>query len=145
MQYRRSVALLALALLTACAAPTAPLDQLSSARARWVRAGVVSYTMELYRGCECLPGASGTVTIVVRNGVVVSRTYANSDLPVPAALASAFPTIEQIFARMETELREVPHPHDLEFDRQFGFPIRYALGDPAADALLYRISAFTKE
>ncbi|MFL5563022.1 MAG: DUF6174 domain-containing protein [Gemmatimonadaceae bacterium] len=145
MGRHRSVAtsIVAIALaIGGCTDPASPAEGLASARARWSARGPASYDMTLGRPCECLPGTSGVVAISVRNGVVVSRNYPNG-APVPAEYAGSFPAIPDLFDIIDGAIRAGTRPLDVRYDALYGYPIRAALGDVAADAPLYEITAFT--
>lgn len=124
-----------------CRTTSSPNEGLASARARWSAHGPASYDMVVSRSCECVPGTSGPVAISVRSGVVVSRTYPN-DGAVPPEYAAAFPTVPDLFDIIDAALRAGTKPIDVEYDPIFGYPVRAALGNVAADAPLYTISNF---
>jgi hypothetical protein len=135
-------AMLAAIAIAGCREATSPGESLASARARWSVRGPASYDMVVSPSCECVPGTSGPVTVSVRNGVAISRTYAN-DAPVPAEYAGAFPTVPELFDIIDAALRAGTRPIDVDYDARYGYPIRAALGNVAADAPLYTISNFT--
>jgi hypothetical protein len=136
-----TIAAIALA-IGGCRETSSPNEGLASARARWSARAPASYDMVLSKGCECVPGTSGTAAISVRNGVVISRTYPN-DGPVPPEYAAAFPAVPDLFDIIDAAVRAGTRPIDVKYDPIYGYPIRAALGNVAADAPLYMISNFT--
>jgi hypothetical protein len=136
-----TIAAIALA-VGGCRETSSPAEGLASARARWAAHGPASYDMVVSRSCECVPGTSGPVAISVRNGVVISRNYPN-DAPVPPEYAAAFPTVPDLFDIIDAAVRAGTKPIDVTYDPIYGYPVRAALGDVAADAPLYVISDFT--
>ena len=136
-----TIAAIALA-IGGCRETSGPEEGLASARARWSAHAPASYDMLVSKSCECVPGTSGTVAISVRNGVVISRTYPN-DGPVPPEYAAAFPAVPDLFDIIDGAVRAGTKPIDVKYDPIYGYPIRAALGNVAADAPLYMISNFT--
>ena len=61
----------------------------------------------------------------------------------PAEYAGAFPTVPELFDIIDAALRAGTRPIDVDYDARYGYPIRAALGNVAADAPLYTISNFT--
>ena len=126
----------------ACSASTGPVAGHTAARARWERVAPASYTMIVFRSCECLPEMSGPVVVAVRDGAVESRHYARSGAAVTPEYAALFPTVEGLFALVDAAAREGITPLEVRYDVALGFPTYIALGDPATDAPAYSVSDF---
>jgi hypothetical protein len=125
----------ALAMLAACTAlvscddPTAP-ERLSSAEARWERAGHDSYSFTAEHSCFCIDDARGPVRIVVRDGAIVSVTMISTGASVADPL---WFTIDDLFDLVRDELERLPERLDVEYDRALGFPVRIDYGTPEND------------
>ena len=140
----KPIAVAGLVLAAACRSSSVePADSLAAARARWARNAPVSYSYTIQRSCECLAEAAGPVTVVVRNGVVESRTYVATGASVAAQYASIFPAVEGLFAMIDNAIKNGTTPLTTRYDPTLGYPIRIALGDPAVDAPLYLVSNLT--
>jgi hypothetical protein len=131
---------LVLAVAACRASSVEPAEGLATARARWARNAPASYSYTIQRSCECLTEAAGPVTVVVRNGVVESRTYVATGAAVAAQYASIFPAVEGLFAMIDDAIRSGTTPLTTRYDPTLGYPTRIALGDPAVDAPLYLVS-----
>ena len=121
---------------------TDPEDGLAAARARWAERAPAAYVITIMRRCECLREMAGPVTIAVRNGIVESREYLESGAAVTPQYAALFPTVEGLFSLIGDGLRDDSRPLSAQYDATLGYPIRFAIGDPAADAPLYIVSEF---
>lgn len=126
----------------ACSATTGLVPGHTAARARWARVAPASYTLTIFRSCECLPEMSGPVVVAVRNGIVESRHYLRSGAAVTPEYAALFPTVEGLFALVDAAVRDGISPLEVHYDEAIGFPAYIALGDPATDAPVYRVGAF---
>lgn len=117
-----------------CGSSTGPEASLGTARERWARLGIQSYSITVSRSCHCTPEQSEPAVVAVRDGVVESRTYVRTGLPVAAPDAASYPTIEEMFSEIETGLENGWGTPEVSFHPIFGFPTRYVFGDPAVDA-----------
>lgn len=137
--------LCSLLLALACAsAPSAPENDLAAARARWARAGIHSYDIVVHRSCECIPEMTGPVRVEVRNGVVQSRRYVDSDAVVASPeLAAEFTSVEELFAKVEAALaRPVAHL-EASYDPRTGVPLHVLIdhvADMVDDEVVYTMS-----
>ncbi|MEO5815107.1 MAG: DUF6174 domain-containing protein [Gemmatimonadaceae bacterium] len=127
------IALLTLALGGCKSQVTGPLEELSTARARWSISAPASYTFVVARSCECLAEMAGPVVVSVRNRLAESRHYTGTGVEVPASYAGNFPTIEAIFAVIDAAVRDGTQPIDVQYDPALGYPTRVSLGDTSAD------------
>src|SRR4029450_11839634 len=84
------------ATIAACGSALSPTAELSDARRRWADNGPASYSIDLFRSCECTPERSAPVVVTVQNGTVQSRFY-RAGGTVPPNLAPAFPGVEGLF------------------------------------------------
>lgn len=99
------------------------LAALADARQRWAEAGYDAYAMVLHRQCFCPPEYRGPYEVEVRGGEVVAvRDVATGD-PVPAENARLFPSVEEIFDRIEAAIRRSVARLDVEYAER-GWPIR---------------------
>ena len=121
---------------------TDPEDGLAAARARWAERAPAAYVITIMRRCECLREMAGPVTIAVRNGVVESREYLESGAAVTPRYAVLFPTVDGLFSMIGDGLRGDARTVSAQYDATLGYPIRFAIGNPAADAPLYIVSDF---
>jgi hypothetical protein len=123
---------------------TDPESTLAAARARWADRAPPAYSVTILRTCECLRDVSGPVRVVVRNGVVESRQYLESGAAVAPQYAELFPAVEGLFSLIDSGIRDDSRPLSAQYDATLGYPIRFAIGDPAADAPLYIVSEFRR-
>jgi Family of unknown function (DUF6174) len=122
---------------------TGPEGDLISARNRWASLAPSAYSIIVSRACECTPEGSGPVLVVVRNGVVESRTYVQSGAVVATASANAFPTVDGLFALVEGEVRTGTRPVRAQYDPALGYPTLISVGEPERDAgAIYYARAF---
>lgn len=112
---------------------TGPKSELEEARARWSMVAPVAYTVVVSRSCECLPAAVGPVLVTVRNGVAQSRLYTQTGAPVVSTRDDQFPTVEGLFAIIDSAIRDGIQPMDVTYDPTFGYPTRMYIGDTSAD------------
>lgn len=117
-----SIAGCALVLLAACNDATSPDDELRDARRLWERQGPASYSLTLFRGCECTPEMTGPVVVMVRNGNIESRHYTATGASVPVPFAFSFPTVEGLFRIVEDAIALDPHRLEVHYDARLGYP-----------------------
>ena len=118
-----------------CIGSTGPDATLEAARDRWARNGFDDYSITISRSCECLPGMSEAAVVVVRDGVVESRTYVRTGLPVPPEYAHGYPSVEGLFDAIEAGLAAEGNGElSVDYHPVLGYPTRYVFGDPAVDA-----------
>ena len=131
---------LAIALMTTGASEcgvfsTAPDADLAAARFTWVRHRIDDYSITISRSCECLPGMAEPAVVVVRDGIVESRTYLRTGLPVPAEFAHGYPGVEGLFEAIAEGLAaEGAGELSVDYHPLYGYPTRFVFGDPAVDA-----------
>lgn len=80
-------------------------------RSLWQSHGITSYQVDYHRDCSCNARPPVTVTVV------------NNQVTVPAD-APYIPTIDELFDRIETISRSALGSVEVEYDTQYGFPIR---------------------
>ena len=86
------------------------------------------------------------VVIQVRNGVVTSRTYLGTDIPVTGDAAAAFPDIDGLFAFVDEAMQGDPFLLATEYDGDWGYPssIVYDLNaGQTSDNVTYTVEEFT--
>ena len=108
----------------ACGNPTGPDSQLKSARAKWVSQAPAAYSYTVSRGCFCPVEAIGPVTVLVRNGVVESLKYTQTGADVPQQYRSFFPTVEGLFAQIDSARSQHVARLDVTYDSTLGYPTR---------------------
>ena len=145
MSRRTAVALaIAMSLLGACSLITdASTSELAAARLRWTANGAASYDFTVYVSCECL---YRPVIVVVANGVVRSRKYADTGADVaPTYVISAYSTIEGLFDFVESVHAKNPAQLDVTYDPVRGFPTIISIDYNAKavdDEIVYSIRDF---
>jgi hypothetical protein len=135
--------ILAVAALIACACGvTDPEESLENGRALWERNGPASYAMTINLSCECLPPVTTPVRVVVRDGVVASRTYVQTGEAVDPLYYSAFPTVDGLFDMFDVHVRAGDPDLEIRYHPILGYPLRMQLGDPHTDAPVITVSDF---
>jgi hypothetical protein len=114
--------LLACAVTAACSNATAPDDELRDARQLWARQGPASYSLTLFRSCECTPEMTGPVVVMVRNGAIESRHYTTNGATVPVPFAFSFPTVEGLFQIIDDAIALDPYQLEVRYDARLGYP-----------------------
>ncbi len=118
-----------------CTGSTSPDATHEAARVRWVHHSFDDYSIVISRSCECLPEMAQPAVVVVRNGVVQSRTYVRTGQPVAPEYAQDYPSIEGLFAKIEAGLAtEGMGELSVDYHPVYGFPTRYVFGEAAVDA-----------
>jgi len=109
---------------TACTDPTGTEALSKSARAKWEARAPAVYTYIVSRGCFCPVEAIGPVTVSVRNGVVESLQYTQTGANVPQQFRSSFPTVEGLFAQIDSARSKRAARLDVMYDDILGYPTR---------------------
>jgi Family of unknown function (DUF6174) len=134
--------LLVLALLTSgCTGVEDPLSRSEtrafiSARARWNNSAVrTAYTYEFRQSCFCQPEITVWNRVTVIDGVVTDVRTERGDT-VPRNLWALFPTVDRLFARLETTTDTYLEDITVRFDPQYGYPVEmnFLYGPQIADA-----------
>lgn len=121
--------------------PTGPRAALAAARSQWAQHAPPSYSMVVSPSCECLPGTSAPALVTVRGGVVESRRYVATGADVSPQYAPLFPTVPEMFAMIDDAMQKGVQPISVQY-APLGYPSRFSLGDPAADAPMFTVSEF---
>ena len=131
-----------LALLAAgCTISDGPLSpnevrELSRARQRWNTSGArPSYRYEVRQACFCPPEIVTWNTVTVRDGAVVG-VLDDKGLPVRSNLWPMFPTVDELFTRLERTQSDMLEDITVRFDPQDGYPLEmnFIYGNQIADA-----------
>ncbi len=117
---RLLVAALFAATLPACSDGLSPNAELSDARRRWANKGPASYSIDLFRSCECTPDMTGPVVVNVQNGTVQSRFYRTGGT-VPPNIAPSFPGVEGLFDLIANARQRNAHRVEVRYDRELGY------------------------
>lgn len=129
------IGIASLAVAAGCDSPSEPELDLLHARAKWAANAPPSYSYTVAQYCFCLPEWIGPVVVVVRDGVVESRTYVATSAPVPSAQYwDRFATVDTLFARLLEAQQNRPVKVIVTYDAQYGFPNRIDV-DPDAHAV----------
>jgi hypothetical protein len=115
---------------------TSPADSLVNARALWAATGPKTYTMTYVTSCECGPDITDPVVVRVKNGVVESRRYVKTG----EALQGYdywFPTVDQLFDKIEDRLVTDPTQVHVEYDDEKGYPVRVGVPGIAQEEVSY--------
>lgn len=107
-----------------------------SARARWNNSPVrAAYTYEFRQSCFCPTEITVWNRITVIDGVVTDVRTERGDT-VPRNLWALFPTVDRLFARLETTSDTYLVDIIVRFDPQYGYPVEmnFVYGQQIADA-----------
>ena len=140
---RRMLAVLALAALGGCNDGTAPVNDLTEARARWEKWGYTSYDLTVTRTCFC--GEVEPIRSIVRDGVLISQVYASSGEPVPSPRTYA--TVEGLFEAIETAMANEAEELVVQYSELTGLPERITIdfrASTADDEFFYTASIVAK-
>ena len=127
---RRSFALALLAailpMLSSCSGgghrDSSLADALRASRAAWASRNVSAYRYTLQISCFCPEDTIRPVTIEVRDGVAVSRTYADDGTPANPETFARYDTTEKLFALIDEALDQKAARIDAAYDPTFGYP-----------------------
>ena len=93
-------------------------DELAIARAMWTDAALGGYTMTITRSCFCPPEYRGPYTVAVDGGEVASVTYEGR----PAEVGEP-PTVDALFALLESAYAEGAARVDVTYHDELGYPL----------------------
>ena len=113
------VRLTALILLSACASPTTPENDLAEYRALWEAQRLTDYTFDVVKNCFCWPGAD--VRVTVKGGVISGVTELASEV---AHDPEFFRTIDGLFDLVQDAYDRDAHEVQVDFDPDRGYPTR---------------------
>jgi hypothetical protein len=133
----------ALVLTAACGDSFSPVGEEFDARLRWSSRAPSAYTYTVERGCYCLPESIGPVDVTVRAGVVESRRYTRTGADVPAQYAELFPTVDGLFARIDSARARKAASLRAEYHPELGYPTRIDIDfveEMADDEVFWRAS-----
>lgn len=97
-------------------------DPVDENRARWNAAGIANYDFTLQRTAFTIPLYVEPVTLQVRAGQVISRTFANTGLPVAPQDANWWPHIDGLFDIIEAARDQPADVLTVTWDPQYGYP-----------------------
>jgi hypothetical protein len=101
----------------------------TAARDRWAHEKPANYSYTILRDCFCQDAVVQPVRVEVHGGDVTSRTYVATGAAVDAQWASYFPTIDGLFAELDTA-EPTAQSMTVTYDRQYGYPT-HARIDPS--------------
>ena len=99
------------------------VEDLRRARAAWERAAIDDYDLVMRRLCFCWTPID--VTVVVRGGERVSVLYVSDGTPAPvsAEIAGYYPTVDELFDRVDRALRENADEVRVTYHATLGYPV----------------------
>jgi hypothetical protein len=98
-------------------------SRLNSSRELWESSGLSSYEIEYRRICFCPPDITSPVLLVVRNGIIDSRTYAETGEPVGEAVRDLFPEVSGMFDIVQDAIDQQASQVTVTYDSQLGYPV----------------------
>jgi hypothetical protein len=106
-------------------------SELNVARRRWAAQGPPNYRYRFQYLCFCPASLATPVEIQVRQGGVVAVLDPASGRPAPAAPGRPTPTVEELFAVVESALDDDVDWIDVQYDLVMGYPAVIRV-DPSA-------------
>ena len=97
-------------------------NDLAAAQEKWRQDKPANYNMTLVRTCVCFPGASGSVEIVVREGVVISRYYTSNGMSVFTDFYAVFPHVDGLFEKIKSAILAHVGKIEVNYDDSLGYP-----------------------
>lgn len=97
------------------------------ARARWEALGATSYSFLYRESCFCATAAYTPVAITVRNGAIESVEMVGRDGEIDPTALSLFPTIDQLFERVDAGIDERADRFDVDYHPRDGYPVKIVL------------------
>ena len=95
--------------------------ELARNRQRWVSAGIHDYEFDFQRICFCLPEATESVHIVVRQDVVTSVVRTRDGQPASVRV-TAWPRVDELFDDVQQRLDQRAERLDVRYDPTYGYP-----------------------
>lgn len=121
----RTAWVLGVAALGACGG-VAPLELTNTAlenqRARWQASGIRDYQYEYRQQCECVPALLEPALIEVRRGMVTRVVYQKTGQPASPDAQALFPTIDELFDRIDDAIRSDAAMLIVSYDSALGYP-----------------------
>ena len=113
-------------------APTEPVSlELARAKLHWAQTAPAAYQITVGHSCFCPVEVARPVVVTVRDGQVESRRYAETGLEVDPRLATAFPTVDELFAVIDGAIARHAERVDAVYDPVRGFPTSVAIDGKA--------------
>lgn len=118
-----ALAVLSLLAAAACSDPFGPEeDAFREARAKWQAAALSDYEFDYRLQCFCGPVATRPVTIQVEGGEVAAVLFRDGPGQATEGELELFPTIEDLFDRIERTLEKEPEAFEATYDSEVGYP-----------------------
>lgn len=95
--------------------------ELARNRQRWFSAGIHDYEFDFQRICFCLPEATESVHIVVRQDVVTSVVRTRDGQPASVRV-TAWPRVDELFDDVQQRLDQRAERLDVRYDPTYGYP-----------------------
>jgi hypothetical protein len=98
-------------------------SQLDANRQLWESSGLASYEIEYRRICFCPENITSPVVVVVSNGVIDSRNYAETGEVVGEAVRDLFPDVSGMFDTVQDAIDQQASQVTVTYDSQLGYPV----------------------
>jgi hypothetical protein len=97
-------------------------SELLAARQVWRVAGPRDYRFRFRQSCFCAPAVTAPVLVTVRGAQVVSAVYAEDGRPVAASDLGRYPSVEELFSRVEQAIATEAYEIRASYDPRLGYP-----------------------
>lgn len=133
--------------LTACrSAGQSPQGVLNRNRNSWNDQAPSHYQFTLQVGCFCVPDFTRPVQIEVRDGTVVSKSYADNGQAVNNDFFESYDTMDELFAVIEKAIEDEADVIDIAYHPDYGYPEQISLDyikEALDDEVAYRVLTFS--
>ena len=119
-------------------------DALAAARARWTLTNAADYVFEFQRSCFCPPDFVRPVRIEIRDGLVSSAVYVDTEEPIPPPLTSV-PTIDDLFDEIQAAMDGMAFSIMADYDADMGYPTNVSIDhieNAIDDEMAFTVSSF---
>ena len=124
--------LLVLPLLTgvlACSPLASEPDDLNLAKTQWDKQTLINYDYSVTKSCYCQQEYRKPMRVKVRDGLVVSAIYSETQKPVPEKIVKSLRSIDQWFSYIDAGKAKGYEKLEVQYNKEKGFP-SYIVADP---------------
>ena len=119
------------AMITSCTAlgldgGTSQRAQLERQKARWARQNISSYRFTYDVACFCHAG-NGPIEIEVRDDLITTAAWPQTDEPVPLAIVNSLPTVDALFRIIDRAIAQKVDLLEVSYHPVMGYPTRIAV------------------
>ena len=129
------------------ATSTRDIADLAAAKRRWAQFAPAAYQITVTPSCFCPIEAVRPAIVTVRNGQVESRRYEDTGTDVPAAFATGYPTVDDLFDIITKAIGSgTVETVNVVYDATRGFPVSVLIDGSARiadDEMFYATRDFT--